>query len=124
LNARRPHIKNVIGYKMGDKHNLMVNNNDQEFIKFTKDNSHQVKQDHKATNYVSNVDANTSYMPYHAFDACYVLLKNKHGKIITLYVGSHHKRPKPCVWVSKVLVTTVKGPNKFGYLKPRLDLFL
>jgi hypothetical protein len=28
LNARRPHIKNVIGYKMGDKHNSRVNNND------------------------------------------------------------------------------------------------
>jgi hypothetical protein len=34
MNARRPHIKNDLGYKMGDKHNLRVNNNDQEFIKF------------------------------------------------------------------------------------------
>jgi hypothetical protein len=25
LNARRPHIKNVIGYKSGDKRNLRVN---------------------------------------------------------------------------------------------------
>jgi hypothetical protein len=46
-----------------------VNNNGQEFIKFTKGNSHQVKQEHKANNHVSNVDANASYMPYHAFDA-------------------------------------------------------
>jgi hypothetical protein len=60
LNARRTHIKNGIGYKMGDK------------------------QDHKATNHVSNVDANSSYMPYHAFDASYVLMKNKHGNIIAL----------------------------------------
>jgi hypothetical protein len=29
LNARRPHIKNDIGYKMGDKHNSRVNNNGQ-----------------------------------------------------------------------------------------------
>jgi TolA-binding protein len=43
LNARRPYIKNGIGYNMGDKHNSMVNNNSQEFIKFTKGNSHQVK---------------------------------------------------------------------------------
>jgi hypothetical protein len=66
LNERRPHIKNGIGYKMGDKHNSRVNNNGQEFIKFTKGNSHQEKQDNKATNYVShasNVDANASYMP-------------------------------------------------------------
>jgi hypothetical protein len=38
LNARRSHIKNGLGYKMGDKHNSRVNNNSQEFIKFTKGN--------------------------------------------------------------------------------------
>jgi hypothetical protein len=43
MNARRLHIKNDIGYKMGDKHNSMVNNNSQKFIKFTKGNSHEVK---------------------------------------------------------------------------------
>jgi hypothetical protein len=99
LNARRPHIKNSIGYKMRYKHNIRVNNNGrefikfvkdnsgQEFIKFVKDNSDQVKQDHKSTNHVSNVDVNTSYMSYHAFDTSYVLTKNKHGKVIALYVG-------------------------------------
>jgi hypothetical protein len=40
LNVRRPHVKNVIGYKMGDKHNLMVHNSGQEFIKLTKGNSY------------------------------------------------------------------------------------
>jgi hypothetical protein len=109
LNARRPHIKNGIGYKMGDKHNTRVNNNDQEFIKFTKGNSHQVKQDNKATNHISNVDANASYMTYHAFDASYVLIKNKYGKVIIFYVGQHHKRYNTCVWVTKVLVTDMKG---------------
>jgi CO/xanthine dehydrogenase Mo-binding subunit len=77
LNARRPHIKSGIGYKMGDKHNSRVNNNGQEFIKFTKGNSHQVKQDIKATNHVSNIDA-SPYMPYHVFYASYVLMKNKY----------------------------------------------
>jgi hypothetical protein len=38
LNARRPHIKNEIGYKNGDKHNSRVNTKGQEFIKFTKAN--------------------------------------------------------------------------------------
>jgi hypothetical protein len=105
LNTRRPHIKNCIGYKMGDKHNTRVNNNGQEFIKFTKGNSHQVKQDNKATNYISNVDAN-------AFDASYVLMKNKYGKVIALYIGPCHKRHNTCVWVPKVLVTSVKGPKQ------------
>jgi hypothetical protein len=86
--ARRPHIKNGIGYKMGDKHNSRVNNNDQEFIKFSKGNTHQVKQDNKATNHVSKIDANASYMPYHTFDASYVLMKNKYGRVFALYVGS------------------------------------
>jgi hypothetical protein len=112
LNARRPHIKKGIGYKMRDKHNSRVNTNGQEFIKFTKGNPHQVKQDHKATNHVSNVDANASYMPYHAFDASYALMKNKHEKVISLYVGPHHKRPKTCVWVPKVLTSNVKGPKQ------------
>jgi hypothetical protein len=67
-----------------------------------------VKQDNKATNHVSNV----SYMPYHAFDVFYVLMKNKYGKVIALYVGPHHKRPKTYVWVPKVLVTNVKGPKQ------------
>jgi hypothetical protein len=118
MNARRSHIKNGLGYNMGDKHNLRVNNNDQEFIKFTKDNSHQVKQDNKATNHVSSFDANASYyMPYHAFDASYVLIKNKHKKVITLYVGPHHKRPKTCVWVPEVLVSNVKGSKQVWVLK-------
>jgi hypothetical protein len=84
MNVRRPHIKNGPSYKMGDKHNSRVNNNGQEFIKFTKGNSHQVKQDNKATNYVSNFDANAYDMPYHVFDASYVLMKNEHGKVIAL----------------------------------------
>jgi hypothetical protein len=127
LNATKPHIKNVIGYKVGDKHNSRVNNNGKEFIMFTKGNSHQVKQDNKATNHVScpsNVDANAYYILYHAFDASYVLMRNQYGRDIALYVGPHHKRPKTCVWVPKVFVTNVKGPNKFGYLKTRLDYFL
>jgi hypothetical protein len=111
LNAGRPHINNGIGYKMGDKHNTRVNNNGRKFIKFTKGNSHQVKQDNKATNYISNIDTNASYMPYHACDASYVLIKNKYGKVIALYVGSCHKRHNTCVWVLKVLVTNVKGPK-------------
>jgi hypothetical protein len=40
LNARRPHIKNDIDCKSGDKHNSRVNSNDKEFIKFTKGNTH------------------------------------------------------------------------------------
>jgi hypothetical protein len=60
---------------MRDKHNSWVNNNGQEFIKFTKGNYHQVKQDNKVTNHISNIDVNASYMPYHAFDAFYVLKK-------------------------------------------------
>jgi hypothetical protein len=109
LNARRSHIKNDIGYKMEDKHNTRMNNNSEEFIK---GNSHQVKQDNKATNHISNIDANVFYMPYHAFDASYVIMKNKYEKVITLYVGPCHKRHNTCVWVPKVLVTNMKGSKQ------------
>jgi hypothetical protein len=36
LNARRPHIKNSIGYKSDDKYNSRVKSNGKEFIKFNK----------------------------------------------------------------------------------------
>jgi hypothetical protein len=49
-------------------------------------------------------------MPYHEFDASYVLMRNKFDKIVTLYVGPHHKRSKTCVWMPKCLVINMKGP--------------
>lgn len=90
LNARRPHVKSDIGYKMVDKHNLRLNNNGKEFIKFTKVNFHQEKQDNKATNhvsYTSKFNTNVShipYMSYHDFDVSYILMRNKFGKIIAM----------------------------------------
>jgi hypothetical protein len=116
LNVRRPHIKNGMGYKNGDKHNSRVNNKGQEFIKFTKVNVQQEKkQSIKTTNNASYSYTNASHishMLYHDFDASYVLMRNKFEKIIALYVGQHHKRSKTCVWVSKCLVTNFKGPNQ------------
>jgi hypothetical protein len=107
---------------VGDKHNSRVNNNGKDFIKFTKGNSHQVKKDNKATknvSHASNVDANASYILYHAFDVSYVLMKNQYGRVV-LYVGPHHKRPKTCVWVPKVLVTNVKGPKQVWIPKNKI----
>jgi hypothetical protein len=108
--------KNVIGYKMGDKHNSRVNTKGQKIIKFTKANVQQKKkQSIKITNNVSHSYANASHVShisYHNFDASYVLMRNKIGKIIALHIGPHHKRHKTCVWVSKVLVSNVKGPKQ------------
>jgi hypothetical protein len=101
LNARRLHIQSGIGYKNGDKHNSRVNTKGQEFIKFTKANVQQEKkQSIKTTNNASYSYSNASHvshMSYHDFDASYVLMRNKIGKIIALHVGSHHKRSKTCV---------------------------
>jgi hypothetical protein len=102
LNARRPHIKNGIGYKNGGKHNSRVNSNGKEFIKFTKANTQQEKKQRlNNTNHVSYAsNANASYvshMSYHEFNASYVLMKNKFGRVVALYVGHHHKRLKTCV---------------------------
>jgi hypothetical protein len=114
LNARSPHIKNNIGYKSGDKHNSRVNSNGKEFIKFTNDNFYQEKkQNLNNTNHVSYAHASyVSHMSYHEFDASYVLMRNKFGKVVALYVGPHNKRSKTCVWVSKCLVTNLKGPKQ------------
>jgi hypothetical protein len=53
-----------------------------------------------------------SHMSYHDFDASYVLMRNKFGKIVALHVGAHHKRSKTCVRIPKCLVTNLKGPNQ------------
>jgi hypothetical protein len=116
LNVRRPHIKNGISYKNGDKHNSMVNTRGQEFIKFMKANVQQEKkQSIKTTNnesYPYTNASHVSHMSYHDFDASYVLMRNKLGKIIALHVGPHHKRSKTCVWVLKCLATNLKGLNQ------------
>jgi hypothetical protein len=51
-------------------------------------------------------------MSYHGFDVSYVLMINKFGKIIALHVVPHHKRSNTCVWMSKCLVTNLKGLNQ------------
>jgi hypothetical protein len=114
LNAKRPHIKNDIGYKSGNKRNLRVNSNGKEFIKFTKDNSYQEKkQSVNNTNHVFYVNASyVFHMSYHEFNASYILMRNKLGKIIALYIEPHHKRSKTRVWVSKCLVTNLNGPKQ------------
>jgi hypothetical protein len=116
LNARRPHIKSGVGYKNSDKHNSRVNTKGQEFIKFTKANVQQEKkQSIKTTNNASYSYTNASHishMSYHDFDASYVLMRNKLGKIIVLHVGPHHKRSKTYVWVPMCLVTNLRGPNQ------------
>jgi hypothetical protein len=84
-----------------------VNTKGQEFIKFTKTNVQQEKkQSIKTTNNASYYYTNVSHMSYHDFDASYVLMRNKLGKIIILHVGSYHKRSKTCVCVPSVLSLT------------------
>jgi hypothetical protein len=114
LNARRPHIKNGIGYKSGDKHNSRVNSSGKEFIQFSMGNSYQdKKQILNNTNYASYANAYyASHMSYHDFHASYVLMRNKFGKIVALYVGPHHKKSKTCVWVPKCLVANMRGPKQ------------
>jgi hypothetical protein len=51
-------------------------------------------------------------MSYHDFDASYIFMKNKHGRVIGRYINLHHKRSKTCVWVLKSLVTNIRGYNQ------------
>jgi hypothetical protein len=55
-------------------------------------------------------ESNEHNISFKTFDASYVLT-NKSGKVVSKYVGDEHKSPKTCVWVSKVLVSNVKGPK-------------
>jgi hypothetical protein len=58
-----------------------------------------------------NKNASTGpHMYFHPFDASYVLT-SKSGKVVAKYVGPRHKSLNTCVWVLKVLVSNVKGPE-------------
>jgi hypothetical protein len=63
-------------------------------------------------------------MSYHDFDASYVPMRNKIGKIVALHVGPHHKRSKTCVWVHKCLVTNLRGPNQTWMPKTKAQFVL
>jgi hypothetical protein len=65
-----------------------------------------VKMPKKKTPTTSN-EPNVSFK---TFDASYVLT-NKSDKVVAKYVGGKHKGSKTCVWVTKVLVSNVKGPK-------------
>jgi hypothetical protein len=67
--------------------------------------------------------SNEHNISFKTFDASYVLT-NKSGKIVVKYVGGKHKSPKTCVWLTKVLVSNVKGPRPFGYLRTRPKIVL
>jgi hypothetical protein len=112
LNARRPHIKNRIGYKTGDKHNSRVNTRGQEFIKFSKANIQhgRIKTSRLLTMLLMLI------LMLLMFLICYtiilmLLMRNKIRKIIVLHVGPHQKKWKTCVWVVKCLATNLKGHN-------------
>jgi hypothetical protein len=67
------------------------------------------------------IASNEPIVSFKTFDASYVLT-NKSGKVVAKYVGAKHKGSKTCVWVPKVLVSNVKGPRPFGYLRTRPKL--
>jgi hypothetical protein len=58
----------------------------------------------------SPIASNDHNISFKTFGASYVLT-NKLGKVVAKYVGGKHKGSKTCVWVPKVLVSNVKGPN-------------
>jgi hypothetical protein len=60
--------------------------------------------------------SNEHNISFKTFDASYVLT-NKSGKVVAKYVGGKHKSPKNCVWVPKVLVSNVKGPETIWVAK-------
>ena len=122
-NVRRSHVKDGIGYKQGVKHNARINKNGTEFIKFTKESGHQKKQV-KTEKQIKNTNKsslicdlrtnvpNPSCALFNDFDATYVLMRNKYGRVYAKYVGPRNKTHKSCVWVPKALVTNVRGPKQ------------
>jgi hypothetical protein len=93
IHARKPH--NV-------SHHAFMYKNEASSSRYTT----HVKMPRKKITTASN-EHNISFK---TFDASYVLT-NKSGKVVAKYVGGKHKSSKTGVWVPKVLVSNVKGPN-------------
>jgi hypothetical protein len=66
---------------------------------------------------------NGSTTVYNTCDTSFVLLC-KNAKVVARKLGSKCKGDKTCIWVPKVIVTNLVGPNKLrvGYLKSKLKL--
>jgi hypothetical protein len=58
----------------------------------------------------SPTTSNEPIISFKTLDASYALT-NKSGKVVVKYVGAKHKGSKTCVWVPKVLVSSMKGPK-------------
>jgi hypothetical protein len=52
------------------------------------------------------------HAPQGTFDAHYVLKRDYYGYVYCKWVGPKNAKPKSCVWVPKMLVTNLRGPNK------------
>jgi hypothetical protein len=52
--------------------------------------------------------SNEHSISFKTFDASFVLT-NKLGKVVAKYVGGKHNSLKSCAWITKVLVSNVKG---------------
>ena len=59
-----------------------------------------------------NKNKKSSGLSFYDFDASYVLTCDASGKVIAKIVGPQYARWKPCVWVPKSLVASVKGPKQ------------
>jgi hypothetical protein len=58
---------------------------------------------------------------YHTCDTSFVL-SCKNTKVVARKLGSKCKGDKTCIWVPKVIVTNLVGPNKSWVPKPKLKL--
>jgi hypothetical protein len=147
LNSRRPNIKDGIGFQRWEKHNARVKINGYEFPKFVKEEASgrvapgtghprvpggqsartqwTIRQKPSGGRFsvFRPISSNASKLPtnhFYDFNASYVIMRNKFGRVFAKYVGPHHKSPKTCVWVPKSLVTNVRGPKQIWVPKNKV----
>jgi hypothetical protein len=139
LNSRCPNIKDGIGFQRLEKHNARVKINGHDFPKFVKESTsgkvapgaghprvpggqsartqRTVRQEPSGGRFPASrpTSSNASKLPimhFYEFNASYVIMRNKFGRVFAKYVGTHRNSPKTCVWVPKSLVTNVRGPKQ------------
>jgi hypothetical protein len=147
LNTRCPNIKDGIGFQHFENHNARVKINGHEFPKFVKEATNgkiapgaghprvpggqsartqrTVRQEPSggrfpASRLTFSTASKLPIMHFHEFNASYVIMRNKFGRVFAKYVRTHRKSPKTCVWVPKSLVTNVRGPKQIWVPKNKV----
>jgi hypothetical protein len=90
---------------------LPVYHNSQDMVASNSTYAYDRPRRNHVVSHATKRDCNRPTIVYHACDTSFVLTC-KNVKVVSRKLGSKCKGDKTCIWVPKVIVTNLVGPNK------------